>query len=40
MKGWQRNILFVVIAGVIGLVMYFGAKFFGLIGGGDKEQAQ
>jgi hypothetical protein len=38
MKGWQKNILFVVIAGVLGLVMYFGAKFFGLIGGKEDPQ--
>jgi len=29
---WKRNLLFVVVAGLIAYVMYLGAKFFGLIG--------
>ena len=36
MKGWQRNILFVIVASVVAFVMYSAAKFFGFIN--NKEE--
>jgi len=32
MGSFKKSLLFVVVAGVIGVVLYLGAKWFGLIG--------
>lgn len=38
MKGWQKNVLLVVVAAIIGFVMYSAAGFFGLLKAKDIQK--